>query len=354
MIFIDSYSIKTKLFFVIISISAISLVFFSIFALNKYNEYYSFKEIVKATEVSIKSAELIHELQIERGMSAGFLNSKGSKFKSELNEQRIVADDKIVNFKKSIENHFSANDKNYKLMESSLKELDNLNSLRNDIDGFNISAIQQIKSYTAKIKSLLDLLNEIKDLSSEFSEIRNTSISLFNFAWYKEYMGQLRATLNSAFVKNKLDMETYKNFTQRYYAANVYLNTFKDYSESNLLIKLNEYEEKDNYSFVKSAFELSLNSPNSDSLNINASVWFSNITGYIDNLRLIEKNISDEIIETATAQSNKLFINLIIILVITIIVIIFIYILAYKIISQLIKNINIAYKRAINISEGII
>lgn len=354
MILLDKYSIKTKLLFVIISVSIISSVFILLFISNKYQEYTRFNDIVKLTEVSVMNAELIHELQIERGMSAGFLNSKGNKFTTELNNQRLKSNLKFENFKESISNHFSNEDDYFKMMEQSLKELNHLNSIRNDVDGFSISAIQQIKKYTDILKSLLDLLNEIKDLSSEFPETRNTSIALYNFAWYKEYMGQLRATLNSVFVKNKLDMETYKNFTQRYYASNIFLNTFKDYSEIQLTNKLIEYESMDNFIFVKNAFDLSLNSPNSDSLNINATEWFSNITGHIDNLRQIEMTISDDIILSADKESKSLFYNLIVIIAITIAILIFIYIIAFKIISNLIRNITNAYKRALDISEGII
>jgi methyl-accepting chemotaxis protein len=54
------------------------------------------KTIADATLVTATS-NLVHELQKERGMSAGFIGSKGVKFAAEIKQQRIVTDKEIQN-----------------------------------------------------------------------------------------------------------------------------------------------------------------------------------------------------------------------------------------------------------------
>jgi len=50
--------------------------------------------ITPLTELAVVYSELVHELQKERGMTAGFLGSKGTKFANELKNQRQNTDQK--------------------------------------------------------------------------------------------------------------------------------------------------------------------------------------------------------------------------------------------------------------------
>ena len=55
--------------------------------------------------ISAKVSNLIHELQKERGLSAGFLSSKGSKFSSELKSQRTSTDLVLDELKQALANN---------------------------------------------------------------------------------------------------------------------------------------------------------------------------------------------------------------------------------------------------------
>ena len=50
--------------------------------------------IAPLTELSVVYSELVHELQKERGMTAGFLGSGGTQFASKLKNQRQDTDKK--------------------------------------------------------------------------------------------------------------------------------------------------------------------------------------------------------------------------------------------------------------------
>ena len=57
------------------------------------------KAIERSLVVSLSAGELIHELQKERGYTAGFLGSKGKRFSSELAEQTDKSNSAYKNFR---------------------------------------------------------------------------------------------------------------------------------------------------------------------------------------------------------------------------------------------------------------
>lgn len=193
----------------------------------------------------------------------------------------------------------------------------------------------------------------IKDLSAEFGYIRNYINSLYYFACYKEYTGEVRAQLNSAFSKGMLDIDTYKNFNKSYYSSQISLDDFNKSANEKYLNKLQNYDNNDDFKFVKKSIETSLNNPNSVSLNISSIDWFDNITSYINNLKNVENDIFNDILKVAKDKNSGLYSQLIIISSIVLFVLFVIYYLAYLIISSIIRNIKLATQLAVNISNGI-
>lgn len=54
--------------------------------------------LTQLTKLSVVYSELVHELQKERGMTAGYLSSKGNKFASKLKSQRSETNMKKLNY----------------------------------------------------------------------------------------------------------------------------------------------------------------------------------------------------------------------------------------------------------------
>ena len=69
---------------------------------DTYLKIESLEKIEKVVILSSKIGELVHETQKERELTAGFLGSKGNKFKNELIVQREVSTAK----KKELLNYF--------------------------------------------------------------------------------------------------------------------------------------------------------------------------------------------------------------------------------------------------------
>jgi methyl-accepting chemotaxis protein len=92
----------------------------------KYND--NLKQLDKVIILSTKIGALVHETQKERGMTAGYLGSKGTKFQNKLPSQRNLTDNKLQDIKAFLSNF---NENNYSQefrsnLENSLQNLTRL------------------------------------------------------------------------------------------------------------------------------------------------------------------------------------------------------------------------------------
>jgi len=67
-------------------------------SLNYFDNYKDSNRTIEIVELSVKLSNVLHELQKERGASAGFLSSKGSKFSDTLLNQKKLTDEKLSIF----------------------------------------------------------------------------------------------------------------------------------------------------------------------------------------------------------------------------------------------------------------
>ena len=88
MLFFSRLTTRTRLCLMLL-FPMMGLTYFSITsAISAFNTKEDAAYLGKTMNVSVAAGTLIHELQKERGMSAGFIGSRGSKFGPELAEQR--------------------------------------------------------------------------------------------------------------------------------------------------------------------------------------------------------------------------------------------------------------------------
>ncbi|MEZ9281562.1 nitrate- and nitrite sensing domain-containing protein, partial [Vibrio cyclitrophicus] len=85
-------SFKQKIIALLI-LPILGFLWLSVSAISKGVETTSeMSSLNQLTRLSVVYSELVHELQKERGMTAGFIGSQGTQFVSELRSQRASAD----------------------------------------------------------------------------------------------------------------------------------------------------------------------------------------------------------------------------------------------------------------------
>lgn len=224
-------TIRIKLF-LLVTIPVLTMLYFA--GSSSFEKATLAKEMVKLQsmiELSVKMGEAVHELQKERGMSALFLSSKGTKFVSELPMQRLETDKKIEITQVAIKAYdVSGNQDDLASMLNATQEyLAELNAKRSSISTLNMSGSDSAAYYTKMIASLLDVATKISTLSSN-SDISRRSTAYANLLQYKERTGIERALLSTIFGSGKLTPETQAKFTATTTAQHVYANLFLTYA----------------------------------------------------------------------------------------------------------------------------
>ena len=118
------------------------------------------QQITAIERSAVAVSAVVHELQKERGMSAGFIGSKGAKFAAELPRQRELTDGK----RKELDTTIGAlgQDALPPTLKAKLTDgIDNLKKLgekRQQISGLNLTGPESFAFYPNSIERLLDEL----------------------------------------------------------------------------------------------------------------------------------------------------------------------------------------------------
>lgn len=266
--------------------------------------------------LSTKIGALVHETQKERGMTAGFIGSKGEKFKLELPNQRNLVDDRL----KDLNSFLSTFDKtSYKTdfinnLENSLRSLQKLEEIRKNVNSFSIKAPVAIEYYTNVNAYLLNILGSVIKISDS-ANISKELISYMSILLAKEQAGIERAVGTNTFAQNKFTEGLKANFYTVIAEQNVYINQF---------FKVSAKESTDFYdkTVVGQSIETVENMRKTapcqnieENFNVDSNVWFKEITSKIDLLKKVEDFVSNHLIseiekELSVANNNMIIFGL--------------------------------------------
>ena len=236
-----SLSIKQQLLIIII-IPLIGIGYFlsdSIILNNKQKD--NVDNLVVYLKFTIKISNLIHHLQIERGLSSGYISSNGIKFKDSLKTQRKKVNDIYENI-----NHYIKEQNKKNNFIKKIKD-DKLLIYREEIDLLKIDANKQVKNYTEIIGKLIDTIKYINTLSYT-TEVSGLSLAYINIVIAKEQAGRERALVNKMFSSGIFLTDDIKRFSILYASQDNYINTFKSLVDKDMIdyynLKLNTINSK--------------------------------------------------------------------------------------------------------------
>lgn len=110
--------------------------------------------------------DLIHEMQKERGYSAGFIASKGKNFPKEIKDQRVATDEALKQAQAQLE---KARSDKPEAVEVAVGNLAQIADIRGQVDRFGLTVPQMAKFYTGTINQLLEIsrANALGDTRAE-------------------------------------------------------------------------------------------------------------------------------------------------------------------------------------------
>lgn len=174
---------------------------------------------------------LAHELQRERGRSAGFLNSQGAKFSTELRTQYDATDaqeKQLTHLLESFQAHLFGSDFE-NLLAKAKSGLASTTSLRAGVQAFTTTAAEATAGYSDRIAALLKVIVAMSHLSKDAAI--NDGISCYvNFLQAKEQTGIERAVLTGTFSLDRFTEDAFRRFSRALASQETYLQVFASFA----------------------------------------------------------------------------------------------------------------------------
>jgi len=346
-------TINQKLLFLSI-VSVLVLLYYAITSgIESYSNYNKLNRLNNLIELSIKSATLVHEIQKERGYTAGFVGSKGARFNSELQEQRLSTDEKLTKLN-SFLSTFDRQEYNNNLqsnLSEALSKLSKLQEVRMKISSFKISKKDAIGYYSSINEKFLGIIFNIAKDSTN-NELTKSLIAYASFLHGKEKAGVERAVGVSVFVNNgftkgaDIKLATLIAQQKTYYQVFKQVASQKDIDMFYQARKIPEVRE------VIRLRKIMFENKNLESFNIEPSHWFKTITVKINALKKIELDLGKTILIQIKDASSQAYYTMILTSIISLILIIAILIFGHIISSNILNKLKQLSVASADLSEG--
>ncbi len=289
-----AFSLRTKLALMVLvpAIGILSLAYPEVRgAMDARNETRSLQSLV---DLSVRSSAMVHELQKERGMSAGFLGSRGANFADALPAQRLNTDEKIAaltDFLRGFESQRFGEEFGATL-GTGLAQLEQLAAVRDRISELSISTSEGIGFYTATNRAFLQLVEHLPKLSSDGAlSINGTAYAAFLQS--KERAGIERAVLANTFARDNFAPGFYQRFVNLVNVQNVYLDVFIASAGKSNRESLATLLKSDPVIETQRMRDIAIERSTTGGFGVDPAVWFDQQTQKINLLKSLENQLAD-------------------------------------------------------------
>jgi len=225
--YLNNLQIRYKLLLLLIFPVAILILFTSYGVSQKWHQYGEARATQNLYRVALGFSNVIHALQKERGLSAGYLGSKGSKFHTELDWQRKETDHYIqdalsLGIKAILpDSEYTHLRKGLSGLTSSLKHR---HMLRHSVDVGEAKDVFDL--YSNIIANTITLIENIGVVTDDAILARNDQAYSI-LLWLQEFTGRERGLVNGLLASGKINNETASLVTMNITKQDHLLKRFK-------------------------------------------------------------------------------------------------------------------------------
>lgn len=265
---------------------------------ERYQQMDELGKIGGLTELAGEIGATVHELQKERGASAGFIGTKGQQFGPQLADQRKLADAQIASLRSELDafDMSAYDDSLAENIGAFTRLLDQVPEARGKVDTLEIELGGAVGFYTSIISGMLSTVNVMGSLSNDTEILR--MISAFNdFMQAKERAGLERATGAAGFGMGKFEPKLYRRFVELITLQNAYLSVFEQFAAPDIKEFYDQTMQDPAVDAVNKLRAVALDYPETGTTNgISGPDWFATITVKINLYKMIEDYIAKDLI----------------------------------------------------------
>ncbi len=295
-------SFKQKII-ALLTLPILGFLWLSVSAISKGVETTSeMSSLNQLTRLSVVYSELVHELQTERGMTAGFIGSQGTKFVSELRAQRTSADNRRNQRTEYWQSAEIDLPQISRLNTEISQSLNQITSIRNRVDSQSIPLSEALGYYTKLNAKLLSVSALIAELSSD-ATITTETIAYYNFLQGKERAGIERAVLNNTFSKNEFGPGMLVKFISLVTEQNTYFSNFEVLGNPD---NVRFFEQQLNDRSVAEVEKLrDVAESKMSGFDVDPVYWFAQSTARIVQLKKTENQLADSLIALTDQKTQQ-------------------------------------------------
>jgi methyl-accepting chemotaxis protein len=252
------------------------------------------RQIAAIESTAIAVSNVVHELQKERGLSAGFIGSKGARFGAELGSQRELTD----RFHKELTAQIATleagalPDNLRRALDDGVANLGKLADSRQKISAQQFTGPDSFGFYTNAIDRLLAMLGMATAVTEE-AGIAKHVMAYVMFINAKEQAGRERATVNGALAANvALNIPLFQRLQTIVTAQDTYLATYRTLAGAEALAALDALLADKPAQETARIRNLVLAKALEGEFGVEPAHWFTTITAKIDAMKVLEDNIA--------------------------------------------------------------
>ncbi|MGQ4879747.1 methyl-accepting chemotaxis protein [Billgrantia sp. LNSP4103-1] len=263
-------------------------------------------QVDRFTALSAQLGGLVHEVQVERGLSVGFLGSRGETFGNRLAAQRARVDEQLAAYGTVWEGVDVSGDP---VIGSRLEEigtlLAELSAKRRQVDGLELSDLDALEYYTEINARLVETVGRLTSLGNA-GELTRSLGAYYALLEIKEAAGIERALLASAFAANRMSPDVYYRFLRLLGEEEAFEESFTVLSDGELAERyLAATSEHEAHSSLYMMRQIAMRQGIDGGYGIRAERWFEAQTGKLERLRDVELAQAQNLQERAHAMAAE-------------------------------------------------
>ena len=262
--------------------------------------------IGQLTTLARSTGDVVHQLQRERGMSAGFIGARGQQFRDEILVQRKLTDDALVKLNQAlartdtnlIQGNIAATMKMFK------DNIQSLDATRNAINALNIEASKSTQFYTQTISGLLSFVGGIGQLSASGPMV-NELAAFYSLLNLKEQAGIERALLTNVFSVDRFSDGQFRMLSDVVGKQEAWLTATRRFSSEAQAAELDKALESAEVTRALELRAIAFNKAQEGGFGVKPTDWFTAQTKRIEILRQVETRAADTLLAHSAALAHN-------------------------------------------------
>ena len=304
--FLNRFSLRLQLLLLVV-VPLAGLIIFNVVALREADaKRRDASHISELAKLSVASSALVHELQKERGMTAGFVSSVGRKFGEALQGQRQNVDGALANLNSVAEalrsgGHLQGFEA--QVDEALAAAYGVHEGLRGRVDEFVINVPDAVAAYTAINHQLIGL-TALLSTRSDLGSLNNQAAAYTSFIKSKERAGIERAVLASTFSRDSFAPNAFLKLNRLIVEQESYLDGFLTLADARTRQAYETLLADPVFAQALEFRRIAIAHADRGQFGVKAEDWFDVQTAKINALKGFEVSLAAALIDAAAAHAS--------------------------------------------------